>query len=96
MQIWRIANNANQKLTIFLTITLLFFYFVSYANANGLIDSDWDGVPDDDEINIYMTDPESTDTDLDGYSDWVELISGFSPHNPAPVIFLEPNATQYV
>ena len=42
-------------------------------------DADKDGVPDDDEIRIYKTDPNKADTDNDGYSDWVELNNDFSP-----------------
>jgi len=44
-----------------------------------LPDADKDGVPDDDEIRIYKTDPNKADTDNDGYSDWVELNNDFSP-----------------
>ncbi len=53
--------------------------------ANGLVDSDRDGVPDEDEIGIYKTDPNSADTDADGYSDWLELNQGYSPLNLAAV-----------
>lgn len=48
-------------------------------------DSDSDGVADEDEIRIYQTDPNKADTDGDGYSDWLELNRGFSPHNPKGV-----------
>ena len=51
------------------------------AKANGLPDEDKDGVPDQDETNIYRTDPKNPDTDADGFSDWQELTSGFSPHS---------------
>ncbi|MCK4540488.1 L,D-transpeptidase [Candidatus Parcubacteria bacterium] len=53
--------------------------------ANGLVDSDLDGIPDSDEKNIYFTDVNNPDTDGDGYSDWLELNFGYSPHNPKPV-----------
>ena len=56
--------------------------------ANDLSDMDSDGVPDIDEINIYKTDPGNADTDGDGYSDWLELNNGFSPHSKE-VITLE-------
>lgn len=42
-------------------------------------DTDQDGVSDFDEINIYNTDPESSDTDNDGVIDSVELMKGFDP-----------------
>ncbi|GBC63747.1 arabinogalactan endo-1,4-beta-galactosidase [Desulfonema ishimotonii] len=37
-------------------------------------DSDEDGITDDDEINVYGTDPEKADTDGDGINDGDELI----------------------
>ena len=67
-----------------LAITLIIF-LPSIAFANGLVDSDWDGVPDLDEENIYFTDANNPDTDGDGYSDWLELNTGYSPHNPKAV-----------
>src|SRR4030042_4072765 len=48
-------------------------------------DTDNDGILDNDEIEVYYTNPEKKDTDADGYSDWHELNSGYSPHNPEPV-----------
>ncbi|MFH1822086.1 MAG: L,D-transpeptidase family protein [Patescibacteria group bacterium] len=67
----------------YLIIILLLFPVL--VNANGLTDSDKDGVPDQDEIEIYKTDPNLVDTDNDGYSDWLELNNGYSPLNPALV-----------
>jgi len=61
-------------LIIFLNIQIVF------VSAKEL-DSDRDGVPDKDEIEVYYTDPYDRDTDGDGYSDWVELNHGYSPHN---------------
>jgi len=60
-------------------ILLFLFIVVTPVEANLLPDKDKDGVPDQDEINIYFTDPAKADTDGDGYSDWVELNQGFSP-----------------
>ncbi len=68
---------------LFIQIILLFN--INFANANGLADSDNDGVPDKDEIEIYKTNPSSADTDGDGYDDWLELNSGYSPHNKQKV-----------
>jgi len=66
---------------------ILFFAFLLpvLASANNLPDRDGDGVPDQDELGIYQTDPDNPDTDNDGYSDWAELNAGFSPHNPLAV-----------
>lgn len=49
--------------------------------AEIVIDSDNDGVADEDEIKIYQTDPNKADTDGDGFNDWSELNNGFSPLN---------------
>jgi len=43
------------------------------------VDSDGDGISDDKEINVYLTDPHNQDTDGDGYGDNEELINGYSP-----------------
>jgi len=66
-------------------LVLILFIAFTPVLANGLVDSDWDGVPDKDEIEIYKTDINNPDTDGDGYSDWMELNFGYSPHNPEPV-----------
>lgn len=66
-------------------IILLFLFFSIPVLANDLVDSDWDGVIDKDELEIYKTDINLADTDGDGYNDWVELNFGYSPHNPEPV-----------
>ena len=70
---------------IFLIMFFLFFVSTCVVLANNLEDSDMDGIPDIDEINIYSTDPNNRDTDSDGYSDWVELNFGYSPHNPKSI-----------
>lgn len=69
----------------YLVIIVLLCLMVKPALADARLDSDKDGVPDEDEIKIYQTDPSSRDTDGDGYNDWLELNSGFSPHNRARV-----------
>lgn len=66
-------------------IILISFLSVLPALALTSPDSDGDGVADEDEIKIYQTDPNKADTDGDGYNDWRELNSGFSPHNPKKV-----------
>jgi hypothetical protein len=43
------------------------------------LDSDLDGLTDEDERNIYGTDPFNPDSDNDGYSDKVEIDGGFNP-----------------
>ena len=67
-------------------LAIIILGFIAFSvQANDLADSDFDMVPDKDEIEFYYTDPYNRDTDNDGYSDWIELVSGFSPHNPQPV-----------
>ena len=69
-------------------LLIIFFLFLAtpcFVFANNLKDSDMDGIPNIDEINIYYTDPNNRDTDSDGYSDWTELNFGYSPHNPKPI-----------
>ncbi len=71
-------------------IFLLFIIFFSFTGisdlqANNRLDTDHDGIPDDDELTIYKTDIYKADTDNDGYSDWLELNNGYSPLNPQPV-----------
>jgi hypothetical protein len=66
-------------------IILVSFLLVSPALAQIGLDSDNDRVSDEDEINIYHTNPNNSDTDGDGRSDWLELNNGYSPHNPKEV-----------
>ncbi|MFZ5391011.1 MAG: L,D-transpeptidase family protein [Patescibacteria group bacterium] len=52
------------------------------ATAADTIDSDKDGLTDEQEINIYQTDPNLVDTDGDGYPDGQEVNLGYSArHN---------------
>lgn len=45
------------------------------------LDTDGDGFSDEDELNIYHTDPNKIDTDGDGFSDYDEIFNGYSPLN---------------
>lgn len=82
------VNNCMIWKNIFLT-AFIFFASAGVAMANGLPDADRDGVPDQDELFVYYTDPNNADTDGDGFSDFVEINSGFSPHNPEPVKLID-------
>jgi hypothetical protein len=48
----------------------------------GLLDTDGDGLSDDDENNIYGTDPYDSDSDNDGLSDYEEVGIGTDPNDP--------------
>jgi len=74
-----------KKLIVQILFIASWLIFVPTVFANGLPDADHDAVPDQDEINIYYTDPYNADTDGDSYSDFEEINTGFSPHNPKAV-----------
>jgi len=52
---------------------------VDTVTINLLADSDFDGLSDDDEINIHGTSPFEADTDNDGLSDPTEINLGYDP-----------------
>ena len=69
------------------------FNYFTYANADNTaaskeicnisVDSDCDGLTNAEE-QLYGTDAKNPDTDGDGYSDGVEIKSGYDPLKPAP------------
>jgi len=59
------------------TLAFLFPFFCYAEEAS--VDSDQDGLSDQDEINIYFTDPNKVDTDGDGYNDGLEIKNRYSP-----------------
>jgi len=74
------GENNKFKFKILIFIFLFSWVCISPVWANNLPDADKDGVPDQDEINIYHTDPNKLDTDGDGFGDGLELKNGFSPY----------------
>lgn len=68
-------------LIIFLFIPVLAQAQIAPINDNIVIsaDTDSDGLSDEEESNIYFTDPYLADTDADGFSDGDEIKTGFSP-----------------
>jgi hypothetical protein len=46
------------------------------------LDTDGDGLIDEDERNIYGTDPNLADSDGDGFADGTEVSQGFDPSDP--------------
>jgi len=51
-------------------------------------DSDKDNISDYDEVNVYLTDPFSADTDGDGYIDSAEITLGYNPHDSTSEAFV--------
>lgn len=64
-----------------LYILFLLLLFPLSTHAQVFVDSDYDHLSDDDEINIYFTDPNNSDTDGDGFGDGDEIAAGFSPRH---------------
>ncbi len=52
-------------------------------------DADGDGITDQQEIQIYHTDPQNPDTDGDGYPDGIEVKNGYSPLVPGNIKMTE-------
>ena len=46
------------------------------------VDTDADGLSDDEELATYETDPNSTDSDEDGLTDIEEIYRGLNPNSP--------------
>lgn len=61
---------------IFLGVTLSFY---SASAQLTIVDSDSDGLSDDEEVGIYKTNPLLADTDNDGYLDGEEVKNSYSP-----------------
>jgi hypothetical protein len=76
-------------LIIFSGLVILSFAFFSVAQENSssdkniFQDSDQDGLTNEEET-AYGTDPYNPDTDGDGYSDGIEIQSGYDPLKKAP------------
>lgn len=83
------VSQASFKSAFFLFWVLVFLSAFLFARADEgsgkslFLDSDQDGLTNDEEA-LYGTDPAKRDTDGDGYSDGVEVESGYDPKKPAP------------
>ena len=80
----------NARISMFLFLSLLFlstgFFVFADDTSNGkniFEDPDQDGLSSDEE-KLYGTDAQNKDSDGDGYSDGVEVESGYDPLKPAP------------
>lgn len=82
-------NQTKISLLIFSALCVASFAFFSMAQENAssdkniFLDSDQDGLSNAEEAT-YGTDPNNPDTDGDGYTDGIEIKSGYDPLKPAP------------
>ncbi len=76
---------------LIITIALVFFgnFFLPATSlaknviyATSTKDSDYDGLTDQGEIQIYKTNPQNPDSDSDSYLDGVEILAGTNPLDP--------------
>ncbi|OGY43937.1 MAG: hypothetical protein A2729_01280 [Candidatus Buchananbacteria bacterium RIFCSPHIGHO2_01_FULL_39_14] len=79
-----IINNFRVGIVGSLFLIAAFFSFVQPALALDSIDTDSDGLTDEQEI-FYHTDPNNADTDNDGYGDYQEIFHGYSPRQAEPI-----------
>jgi methionine sulfoxide reductase heme-binding subunit len=78
------------KLTIFIFLLLFIFPVLVSADekrevkyeSDVIIDSDLDGLTDEGERQIFLTDPQNPDTDADGISDGAETLGQTNPLDP--------------
>lgn len=71
-----------KKIYIILLINIFLIPLSSWAQCSScLLDSDNDGLSDNDELTIYYTDPNNADSDNDGYTDGMEIQNNYSPRH---------------
>ncbi len=68
-------------------ISAITFSFLLALPAYAAIDTDSDGLSDEEELKIYYTDPNNADTDGDGFLDGEEIRDGFSPLAPLKKLY---------
>lgn len=61
---------------------------IDNSSTDSYIDTDNDGLRDEDEIMIHKTDPSNPDTDGDGHSDGDEVMNGYNPNGEGKLQFV--------
>ncbi len=74
----------NRGIFFFISVTIVFFgVFPALPTQGAIRDSDFDGLSDEAEQTMYMTDPAVADTDNDGIFDGAELLARTNPLDSA-------------
>jgi predicted ferric reductase len=71
------------KILVFIFLFFIGTGFLVFAQESALKDSDFDGVSDESELNIYGTDINNPDTDGDGILDYQEILDRTDPTDPS-------------
>jgi len=88
-------NKKNNFTKFFISSSLVLIFFINIISVSKiaiaaeitenkdalLMDSDYDGLSDQAELNIYHTDPQNPDTDNDSYLDAAEILIHSDPLN---------------
>jgi len=67
------------KIIFVFLIVLVNLFSPVYSKAANVKDSDYDGLSDQGETQVYKTNPQNPDTDGDGYLDGAEVLAGTNP-----------------
>jgi len=67
------------KYRIFAVVVVFVLLAIPHFTHADTLDSDSDGIHDEDERSIYYSDPFKADSDGDGFNDGVEIQNGYSP-----------------
>ncbi|MBI5135252.1 L,D-transpeptidase family protein [Candidatus Uhrbacteria bacterium] len=81
--------------SIAITVVLLSSMPVLTHAQSASIDTDGDGLSDEQETTLYRTATHNPDTDGDGYSDGQEIKNGYSPLMPGPQSKLSTSDTDW-
>jgi lipoprotein-anchoring transpeptidase ErfK/SrfK len=73
------TKKISMKYKVFAIALVLCALTVPHFTHADTLDTDNDGLQDDQETQIYFTDPLKSDTDADGYIDGDEIKNGYSP-----------------